>query len=131
MAHDSNRQASDKFRLKAEVDEVLGLAFGQNSLGSLLRTLLSAETNRRFSHASPDNFLQSLKGAANNKQNVLGVNRGWRFATSLSEIHHRLDLSGNIVLGTSRHLGFFHELQEVGLHTPPADIAAAHVAGRC
>jgi len=51
------------------------------------------------------------------------------FFASLCEVHHRLDLAGNILGRTRRHLGLFHQFEQVGLHPATAHIAARH-AGR-
>ena len=99
------------------------------SSGSFERAVLGAKADRGFAHALLDDLLQAAEGAADDEQDVLGVDGAGRFAAALGEIHHRLDLAGDVAGRAGRHLGFLHELEQVGLHAAPADVAARHTSG--
>ncbi len=45
-------------------------------------------------------------------------------AATLLEFHRRLELRLQIGLAAKRHFGFLHQLEEIGLHTTTAHVAA-------
>src|SRR5215472_12670448 len=97
MAHDPDRQPSDKLRLEAKLYEIGGLGMPENLLGCFQRPLFGSEANRRLPQALTDNFFQTAEGAAYNEQNVLGIDGRRGFAAALREIHHRLNLARKII----------------------------------
>src|SRR5258708_26107644 len=129
MANDTERQAANKLRLEAEFYEVPGLGLIQNFLGGFQRAVLGSEAYGGLGQTPADDFFQSAKSAAHNEQNMLGVDGAGGFAAALVEIHHGLDLAGDVVRRASRDLGFFHEFQQIGLHAASADVTAGHVVG--
>jgi len=60
---------------------------------------------------------------------VFGVDGAGWFSPALAEVHHGLDLAGNVVRRSGGHLRFFHQLQQVGLHPAPADIPPLYIRG--
>src|SRR5882762_7861218 len=110
MANDTNRQAANKFWLEAEFYEVPGLGLIQDFFGSFQRAVLGREADGGLGQTPADDFFQSTESAANNEQNMLGVDGAGGFATALVEIHHGLDLAGDVVRRASRDLGLFHQL---------------------
>src|SRR6185369_14204273 len=123
MANHSRWQAPDEFRLETELDEIASLGVEQDFIGAIEGALPGGETNRGFAKAAADDLLQTTESAADNEEDMLRIDGRRCFAPALREIHHGLDLAGNIVGGTRGHFRFLHELQEVGL-----DAASAHVA---
>src|SRR5882672_692670 len=129
MANNPNRQAANKFRLKPEFYEVPGLGMIQDFLGRFQRVVLGGEAYGGLRQTPANDFFQPAESAANNEENMLGVDGVGRFAAALVEIHHGLDLAGDVVRRASGDLGLFHQLQEIGLHAASADVPARHVAG--
>ncbi len=74
-------------------------------------------------------LLQPGKRAADDEENVFGVDGGGGFLTPLSEVHHGLNLAGDIVRGPRRHLGFLHQLEEIGLNSAPAHVPSGRIGG--
>src|SRR5229473_479075 len=80
LQHSHHRQAPDKLRDQAELDQVLGLCFrdefkvaqrGDARLG--FRIFSHAEAQSLLANAPPNNFLQADEGAAANEEDVCGI----------------------------------------------------------
>src|SRR5208282_4936610 len=56
-----------------------------------------------------------------------GIDRARRFFAALAQVHHGLDLAADVVGRTGGHFGFLHQLEQVGLNAPAADIPAVDV----
>src|SRR6266567_1279723 len=129
MANDPDREAANKFWLEAEFYEVPRLGLIQDFFRRFQRAVLGSETDGGLGQTPADDFFQSAESAANNEQNMLGVDGAGGFAAALVEIHHGLDLASDVVRRASRDFGFFHEFQQIGLHAASADVATGHVVG--
>ena len=53
-----------------------------------------------------------------------------RFAAALLKFEGGLELRLQIVRAPQRHVGFFHQLEQRGLHAASADVAPDHISGR-
>src|SRR5579883_2774159 len=98
MANHAHRQASDKFGLEPKLDEIPGLSLAQDCFGLLFGPFLRREADGCVAQSPAHYLFQTLESAADNEQNMTGVDGGRRLAPALREIHHRLDLTGDIVL---------------------------------
>ena len=124
MADHPDRQTPDELGFEAEIDEITGLR--QIERSRFIRSGLRGrrKPNGRFAQPFSDDLFKSIEGPAHHEQDVLGVDAGWLFAPpALRHFHHGLDLARDIVRRTHRYLRLLHQLEEVRLHTPPADVA--------
>ena len=95
------------------------------------RPRLGVEPDLPLGEAPRDLLLQALERAAHDKQNVARADRfALRFAAALLEFEGRLELRLQIVRAPQRHVGFFHQLEQRGLHAAPAHVASDQISGR-
>src|ERR1035441_9036404 len=97
MANHAHRQTPNELRLEPELNEVARLPVSQHIFGLLQRSLLGRKADRGLAQPPLDYLLQPAKSAADNKQDVLRVDRARRFPAALREIHHRLDLARDVI----------------------------------
>src|SRR5579859_5683060 len=99
MTHHPHRQPADKLWLEAELDKILGLRVVEDIVNRLRRSFLCGKSDAGLAQTAANDFFQTVKCTADNEEDVLGINRGGRFSAALGEIHHGLNLAGDIVLG--------------------------------
>src|SRR5690349_12468395 len=97
MANHAYGQTPNKFRFETEFNEISRLRVTQNFFRGFQWVFSRGKSNCRFSQPLANDFLEPAKRAADNEQNMLRINRAGRFATALSEVHHRLDLPRNVI----------------------------------
>src|SRR5690348_7885463 len=98
MTHHAHGKPSNEFRFEAELDEIRRLSCGEH-LGRVVDWRFACrEADSGLAQAPSNDLLQTAKGAADDEQNMFGIDCGRRFASALSKIHHRLDLAGDIIL---------------------------------
>ena len=97
MADHTHRQAANKLRLEPELNEIARLPVTQHLFGGVQRTILGPKADRGLAQPPLDDLFQPAEGATDNEQDVLRVDRARRFAAALVEIHHRLDLAGDVI----------------------------------
>jgi len=109
-------QTANKFRLKAKLNKNRESVNGRAPLPSFPAVVLSPQI-RSWLPAKRCwmIFSRPPKRAAHDEKNVLRVDCGRGFLASLREIHHCLDLAGNIVRRTGRNFCLLHQLQEIRL----------------
>src|ERR1017187_1027590 len=105
MADHTHRQAANKLRLEPELHEVALWPVAQHLFGGVQRTLLGPKADRGLAQPPLDDLFQPAKCTADDEQYVLRVDRARRFPASLVEIHHRLDLAGNVIRSEERRVG--------------------------
>src|SRR5437899_4552043 len=115
MTNDPHWQAPNELRFKAKFDKIAGLRMSQDSLCSFQRLFFRCKPNCRLAQSLVNDFLQSTKCSADDKQNMFCINRSWSFAAPLSEIHHCLDLTRDIIRRACRNFRLLHQFQEVCL----------------
>src|SRR5260221_870848 len=129
MANDADREAANEFGFEPEFYKIPGLRLIEDVFGGFQRAVLGGKAYGGLGQTPVDDFFQAAEGTADNEENMLGVDGAGGFAAALVEIHHGLDLAGDVVRRASRDFGFFHEFQQIGLHAASADVTAGHVVG--
>jgi hypothetical protein len=76
MTNYTDRQPPDEFRLETELDEILRLTLREDLFGRLQWGPFGCESDGRRSEPLPDYFLQAAERAADDEQDVFGVDRG-------------------------------------------------------
>ena len=110
LANDPHRQAPNKLRLKTKLHKIAGLHRFQRPLFVGNIPGCRREADGRIPQPFANNFLQSAESAAHHEQNVPGVDDcGLLLSTPLGQVHHRLNLAGNIIGRASRDFSFLHQ----------------------
>ena len=73
MANDPNGQPANELGLEPEFEEVARLGLSQHFFSSVQRTFLGGKTDCGFTQAFLNEFFQSAECAADDEQNVFGV----------------------------------------------------------
>src|SRR6266550_8490982 len=122
----SHRQPADELRLESVLDEIVSRHVLEQFVVHHLNWL-RAESDLPVPDTARHLFLQFPKCAADNEQDMAGVDRlAFCFAAPL-EFECGLQLRLKIGHAANGHFCFLHPLQQCGLHTASAHIPADQI----
>ena len=127
LAGDAHRQAPDELRLESVRDEILAGDLCEVVALGALGAAGGAEADGGALHAAFDLVGEFVERAADDEEDVPGVDLARTRRAAALHLHHRLHLAEQVGLAVEGDIGFLHELEQVDLHAAAGDIAAGEV----
>ena len=126
MQYRDDGQAADELGLKPVGDEVLGPHVGQEPIGVGGRVGLGAKPHGAFVEPAANDFVEPGKGAADDKEDVAGVDLLAFDLARLLHLDNGFHLRGNVVRCFEIDVGFLHQLEQIALDARARDIRAVN-----
>ena len=126
MAHHPYRQSPDELRFQPIFDKIPS-RHRREDFSAIGGNGFAAKADIRLPQTSLDLILQPIKSAAANEQNMAGINDLFLRLPSALKLQSGLKLRLKVHRIPQRHFRFFHQFQERGLDSAPADVATGDI----
>ena len=127
FADDADGEASDEFGFEAVVDEVAGGDLAEEE-GFVIRGGgfgSGVEANGALLDAFADDGGEAVEGAADDEEDVFGVEGALAGFAAALEFEHGLHLADEVGLALEVDVGFLHKFEEVDLDASSGDVTTA------